>query len=115
VLIKVTSFLFTFGMMVFASLASAEDYFFPTGNQSFEGKISDIISDQHIVVVRYDIDKDNDYEDVNCYVSRNTQIIEKGEKITMDDLREGKMVHIDISADQDGHHTTNNIIVLDKK
>ena len=114
-MIKIPLSLLIFCLIIFVYPALAEDYFFPTGNQSFEGEVSDVMYDEKIVVVKYDIDNDGNYEDVNCYVSGNTKIMKGDNVVTMDSLGEGQMVHIDITADEDGHHTTNDIIILDKQ
>lgn len=97
--------------------ASAQDYFLPLGNQSFEGKITDIIHDEHMVIVQYNVDTDgdfapDDYENVNCYVSSVTQLTKNGRAIGIDDLREGERVHVDITVDEDGHRVTSVIAVV---
>lgn len=100
--------------------ALAQDYFQPLGNQSFEGKITDTIQDEHTVIVRYPVDTDgdfqpDDYEDVNCYVSSVTQITKNGQTIGFGDLHEGQTVHVDISVDENGHRVTNTIAILPQK
>ena len=102
------------------SLAQDQDYFQPLGNQSFQGKITDVIYDDRMVIVRYNMDTSanldsDDYEQVNCYVANVTQLTKDGKPISFDDLHEGQKVHVDIMVDEDGHRVTNVINVLSKE
>lgn len=117
------SFILFVVLIVFSlrpSFAQNQDYFQPLGNQSFQGEIVDIIDDERMVIVRYNMDTSadrdsNDYEQINCYVANVTQLIKDGKTISFDDLHEGQKVHVDIMVDEDGHRVTNVINVLSKE